>query len=146
MGHKDHDTSWTVRGSAHRLSCIMGIDSIGFTPQVFIVLASETSVFIQLQRVNATEYDAVVLAVTSHCANAAFVLSQTREVCPPDIITLTGGDCSFCISNSVVFWLLVLHRSSQFIVCRLDGGRRFTGQSLGCGIGMYYDSFQMTCS
>jgi hypothetical protein len=81
-------------------------------PQLFVVLASETSVFIQLQRANATAYDAIVLAVTSHCANTAFVLSQTRETGPPDIITLTGGDCSFCISNSMVFRLLILYRSS----------------------------------
>lgn len=103
------------------------IDSIAFIPQLFIILTSETSVFIQLQRVNATAYDAIVLAVTSHCANAAFVLSQTREVRPHDIITLARGDCSFCIPNSMVFRLLVLHRSSQCIVCRLDGSRRFTG-------------------
>ena len=112
------------------------IDSITFTLQLFIILASETSVFIQLQRVNATAYDAIILAVTSHCANAAFMLSQTREVCLPDIFTIIGGDCSFCIPNSMVLWLLVLHRSSQCIVCRLDSSCRFTGQPLDCGIGM----------
>jgi hypothetical protein len=96
-------------------------------PQLFVVLASETAVFIQLQRANATTYDAIDLAVSSHCANTAFVLSQTPETCQLDIITLTGGDCSVRISNSVVFWLPVLHRSSQCIVRRLDGGRRFAG-------------------
>ena len=146
MGHKDHYTSWTVRCFAHRLSCIPGIDSIAFTPQLFVVSDSETSVFIQLQRANATAYDAIVLAVTSHCTNAAFVLSQTREAGPPNIITFTGGDCSFCISNSMVFRLLVLHRSPQCIVCRLDGSRRFTRQPLDCGAGMYYDGFRVTCS
>lgn len=51
------------------------LTSIALTPQLFVVLASETSVFVQLQRTNATAYDAIVLVVTSHCADAAFVLS-----------------------------------------------------------------------
>lgn len=128
MGHNDHYTSWTasVRGFVLHLAQ-RGIDSIAFSPQLFIILASETSVFIQLQSFNATAYYAIVYAVASHCANAAFVPSQTREVCPPDITTLTGGDCSFCISNCMVFRLLVLHTSSQSVVCRLEGTRRFTG-------------------
>jgi len=105
-----------------------------------VVLASETSVFIQVQRANATAYATIVLAVTSHCANAAVMLSQTRKTCAFDIITLTGGNCSFCISDSVVLWLPVLHRSSQCVVRRLYGGRRFTGQALDRSIGMYYDS------
>lgn len=147
MGYKDHYTSWTVSSFAHRSSCITGLLTRSLLhPQLFIILSSETSVFIQLQRVNATAYDAIVPAVTSHCANAAFVLSQMREVYLPNIITFTGGDCSFCVSNSMVLRLLVLHRSSQCIVCRLDGSRRFSGQPLGCGIGMYYDIFRMTCS
>ena len=147
MGYKDHYTSWTVSSFAHRSSCITGLLTRSLLhPQLFIILSSETSVFIQLQRVNATAYDAIILAVTSHCANAAFMLSQTREVCLPDIFTIIGGDCSFCIPNSMVLWLLVLHRSSQCIVCRLDSGRRLSGQPLGCGIGMYYDIFRMTCS
>lgn len=126
MGSKDNYTPWTVRDISRIVRPGINLDHF-YPVQLFVVLASETSVFIQLQCANAAAYDAIVLAVTSHCANAAVVLSQTRETSPLDIITLIGSDRSFYISDCVVFWFPVLHRSSQRIIRRLDGGRRFTG-------------------
>lgn len=63
------------------------------------------------------------------------MLSQAREAAPVLLHTHLGGSRPVRIPNSVVLWVLILHRSSKPGLCRVDRRSSDARPALGCGIG-----------